>query len=391
MELTTRFYNYDFLTKEAVWAEDFAPNGTRVGEGDVMTRKRYAHTLEALAAGGPEVLYQGALANATVQALRKTNGTMTMEDLANYRVVSRKPVNIEYKGYRVYACGTPSSGTVALSVMKILEGYDDSGQSEHLSTHRMDEAIRFGYGKRASLGDPDFVDLDTFQAQMLSNSYAAETRAKISDKHTLNISDYDPAGFEDHESHGTSHVVTTDASGMAASLTTTVNLFFGSKVMVPETGVIMNDEMADYSVPNISNVFGYYPSPVNYVRPNKRSLSSIAPIMADFANGTLFAVLGASGGSRIITTVVQNALHILDGGMDVHQALRQPRLHDQLLPNLVTFEWNYNNSTVESMRKRGHNITWGSAGSSAQAIIIQDGGFKAAGEPRQNDSAGLTA
>lgn len=392
MVLTTRFYGYDFLSEDAAWAEDFAPNGTRVGEGDIMTRKRYAHTLEAIAAGGPDVFYKGALAKATVQALRKTNGTMTLEDLADYNVVSRKPVNIDYKKYRVFGCGAPSSGTVALSVLKILEGYENFADSDHLSTHRMDEAIRFGYGKRASLGDPDFVEsLDAFQAEMLNRTYAAEIRARISDKHTLNISDYDPDGFEDHESHGTSHIVVADASGMAASLTTTVNLFFGSRVMVPETGVIMNDEMADFSVPNISNVFGYYPSPANYVHPNKRSLSSIAPIMAEFANGTLFAVLGASGGSRIITTVVQNALHILDRGMTAHEAVRQPRLHDQLLPNLVTFESDYDNATVEFMRQRGHNVTRGLAGSSAQAIRIEDGVFEAAGEPRQNDSAGLTS
>jgi len=391
MELTTAFYNYDFLSKDAAWAEDFAPNGTRLGEGDIMTRRRYAHTLEAIAVGGPEVFYKGALANATVQTLRKSNGTMTMEDLADYQVVSRKAVSINYRGYRVHSCGAPSSGTVALSVLKTLEGYGNFAQDESLSTHRMDEAVRFGYGKRASLGDPDFVEnLVAFQAEMLNKTYAAETRARISDNHTLNISDYDPNGFEDHESHGTSHVVTADASGMAASLTTTVNLFFGSRVMVPESGVIMNDEMADFCLPNISNVFGYYPSPANYVRPNKRSMSSIAPIMAEFANGTLFAVLGASGGSRIITTVIQNALHILDRGMTVGEAVRQPRLHDQLLPNLVTFEWNYDNATVESMRKRGHNVTWGLAGSSAQGIRIENGIFEAAGEPRQNDSAGIS-
>lgn len=112
--------------------------------------------------------------------------------------------------------------------------------------------------------------------------------------------------------------------------------------------------------------------------------------MAEFANGTLFAVLGASGGSRIITTVVQNALSILDHGMSVHEAVKQPRLHDQLLPNQVTFEYNYDNATVEDMRRRGHNVTWGPAGSSVQAIRIQDGTFEAAGEPRQHDSAGLT-
>ena len=359
-----------------------------------MTRKRYAHTLEAIAVAGPDAFYTGRLAEATILAMHETNGSMTMEDLASYKVVTRAPLAINYKGYSLQGCGAPASGAVALSVMKILEGYEDFGQSDtvNLSTHRLDEAIRFGYGKRASLGDPDFVDgITTYEAGMLNQTFANDIRARISDKHTLNVSDYDPDGFESHENHGTSHVVTADASGMAISMTSTVNLFFGSRVMVPETGVIMNNEMADFSVPNISNVFGYYPSPANYVRPNKRSMSSITPIMAEFANGTLFAVFGASGGSRIITTVVQTALNILDRKMKVHDALRQPRLHDQLLPNQVSFEWDFDNSTVEYMVGRGHNVTWGSAGSSSQAIVIIDGHFEAAGEPRQTDSAGLTA
>lgn len=394
MALTTKYYGYDFLSKEPTWATDFAPNGTRVGAGDIMTRKRYAHTLEAIAVAGPDAFYRGQLAEATIRALHETNGSMTMEDLANYKISSRTPVNIDYKGFRLHGCGAPASGAVALSVIKVLEGYEDFEQSHtmNLSTHRLDEAIRFGYGKRASLGDPDFVDgITAYEAGMLNQTFADETRARISDKHTLNVSDYDPEGFESHENHGTSHIVTADASGMAISMTTTVNLFFGSGVMVPETGVIMNDEMADFSVPNISNVFGYYPSPANYIRPNKRSMSSITPIMAEFVNGTLFAVLGASGGSRIITTVVQTALNILERKMTAHEALKQPRLHDQLLPNQVTFEWDYDNSTIDYMVGRSHNVTWGPAGSSSQAIRITNGQFEAAGEPRQDDSAGLTA
>lgn len=394
MHVTTSYYGYDFLSKEPTWAEDFAPNGTRVGVGDVMTRKRYAHTLERIAAGGPDAFYSGPVAEATVRALQKTNGSMTMEDLANYAVVSRIPVMIDYKSFRLHGCGAPASGAVALSIMKILEGYEDFGQSHtsNLSIHRLDEAIRFGYGKRASLGDPDFVDgITVSEAMILNQTFADETRAKISDKHTLNVSDYNPDGFESHENHGTSHIVTADESGMAISMTTTINLFFGSGVMVPETGVIMNNQMADFSVPNISNVFGYYPSPANYVRPNKRPMSSMSPIMAEFSNGTLFAVFGASGGSRIITAVVQTALNLLDRKMSVYEALKEPRLHDQLLPNQVTFEWDYDNSTVEYMIGRNHNVTWGLAGSSSQAARIINGRFEAAGEPRQVDSAGLTA
>ena len=147
MDLVTEYTGDDFLSKDPSWAEDFAPNGTRVGEGDIVTRRRYARTLDAIATEGPQVFYKSALAAATVRALRQRNGTITMEDMANYNVVSRRPASIEYKGFRVHACGAPASGAVALSVLKILEGYSDMEQSEHLSTHRMDEAIRFGYGK----------------------------------------------------------------------------------------------------------------------------------------------------------------------------------------------------------------------------------------------------
>ena len=394
MDSGTRFFGYDFLTKDPTWAEDFAPNGTRVGTGDTMTRKRYAYTLEALAVGGPVAFYKGELAAATIRAIHGANGTMTMEDLAKYDIVSKPPVSSDYKGFRLHGCGAPASGAVALSVMKILEGYEDFAKTNtmHLSTHRLDEAIRFGYGRRASLGDPDFVnDITNYEARILNQTFAEKIRNRISDKHTLNVSDYDPEGFESHENHGTSHIVTADASGLAISLTTTVNLFFGSRVMVPETGVIMNNEMGDFSIPNISNVFGYYPSPANYVRPNKRPMSSITPIMAEYANGTLFAILGASGGSRIITAVIQIALNILERKMTVHEALKEPRLHDQLLPNQVSFEWDYDNLTVDYMVGRYHNVTWGVAGCSSQAISITNGHFEAAGEPRQEDSAGLTA
>ena len=357
-----------------------------------MTRSRYAHTLEAIALQGPEAFYHGPLAEAMVQALRKSNGTMIANDLETYEVVSRAPVAIDYRGLKLRACGAPASGGIVLSVMKVLETYNDLEEDEELRTHRIDEAIRFGYGKRASFGDPDFItEMAILESEILNRSYALHTKARISDKHTLQVAEYDPDGFESLGGHGTSHVVTADASGMAISLTTTVNLFFGSRVIVPETGVIMNDTMNDFSLPNNSNVFGYRPSPANYIRPRKRSMSSIAPMMAEFANGTLFAILGASGGSRIITTVIQNALNVLDRNMTVHEAVKQPRFHDQLLPNQINFEWSYDNKTVDSMKQRGHNVTWGPAGSSAQAIRIVNGHFEAAGEPRQDHSAGLTA
>ena len=389
--------DYDFLAKDQNWAIDFAPNGTRLGLGDTIYRKRYADTLEKLALEGAGAFYTGPIADATIRAIQASNGTMTAEDLYDYTVVSRPAIEITYRGFNIHGCGAPASGAVALNVLKTLEGYEDWGKPEmlNLSTHRLDEAMRFGYGKRTELGDPDFLDgLYEFEANMIDATSAAAIRARISDQHTQNVSAYDPNGFESAETHGTSHIVTADSSGLAASLTTTINLLFGSRVLVPETGIIMNNEMNDFSIPHVRNAFGYVPTPANYIRPHKRSLSSITPLIVEHSsNRSLFAVLGAAGGSRIITATIQNALDVIDRNMTAHEALARPRLHDQLIPNQAFFEWDYDNSTVQFMKERGHNVTWvPPVYSSAQALKVSPNGtFEAAGEPRQKDSAGLTA
>ena len=255
----------------------------------------------------------------------------------------------------------------------------------------MDEAIRFAYGERTDLGDPDFVaNMSRYQQEILSAETASIIRSKISDQHTLNVTAYDPDGIESLETPGTSAVVTADADGMAISLTTTVNLLFGSQLMIPETGVIMNNEMNDFSIPGSSNAFGYIPSPANYIRPGKRPLSSISPTIVETANGTLYYVIGAAGGSRIITATLQNIIHVLDQNMTALEALAQPRLHDQLIPNQVSFEYAYDNETVAYMKNLGHNVTWIAPGqSTAQGIIrLPNGTFQAAGEPRQLNSGG---
>ena len=188
----------DFLTSDPNWAIDFAPNGTRVGLNDTMTRKRYADTLEAISAHGAAAFYTGPIANATIQALQAANGTMTLEDLRNYSVAIRQPAQITYRDFKLTACSAPSSGEVALSVMKTVEGYDGFGEPSmlNLSTHRLDEAMRFAYGERANLGDPLFVEgLDEYQAEMLNETTAIRVRSEISDFHTLNVSEYSPTGL----------------------------------------------------------------------------------------------------------------------------------------------------------------------------------------------------
>lgn len=193
-------------------------------------------------------------------------------------------------------------------------------------------------------------------------------------------------------SNGTSAVVAADHTGMAITITSTVNLLFGSKLMIPETGVIMNNEMNDFSVPNSTNAFGYVASPANFIRPGKRPLSSISPVIVErLSSSSLYFVHGAAGGSRIITATIQNLWHVLDQGLTPAQTLAKPRFHDQLIPNQISFEYLYDNETVAFMQSRGHNVTRVAPGqSSAQALRrLLNGTFEAAGEPRQIAAAGI--
>ncbi|KAI2467594.1 gamma-glutamyltranspeptidase [Annulohypoxylon bovei var. microspora] len=387
--------NGSFLTDDPAWAIDFAPHGYRVKLGETMTRKRYADTLETIGKEGADAFYNGAIANATIATLSKAGGTMTLEDLKNYTVAIRQPAKINYRGYKLTSISAPSSGVVALSALKIVDGYEGFGNPAliNLTTHRLDEAMKFAYGQRTKLGDPSFVEgLDKYQEEMLSDATAAEVRSKISDFTTQsNVSYYDPEGLESLETPGTSHIVAADHTGLAISITTTVNLLFGSQLIVPETGVIMNDEMNDFSIPNSSNAFGYIPSPVNYVRPGKRPLSSISGTIVESADGKLYFVIGSAGGSRIITATIQNIHHVLDQNMTTAQALAEPRLHDQLVPTQISFEYAYDNSTVAYMKSLGNNVTWvAPGGSTAQGLrLLPNGTFEAAGEPRQHNSGGF--
>jgi len=234
-----------YLTDDVTWALDFAPNGTRLGLGDIITRKRYANTLESVAEHGPDVFYKGAIANATITALKKSNGTMTLGDLANYTVAIRPYSNITYRGYKIYSGSAPSGGAVVLSTMKVVEGYDMSTPSQlNLSTHYLDEAMRFAYGQRTLLGDPIFFpNLTAYQEKMVSEKTALEVREKIKPDSTLNSTEYNPSNYGILTDDGTSATVASDKSGLTIAMTSTINTLFGSQLMVPETGVIMNNEM----------------------------------------------------------------------------------------------------------------------------------------------------
>lgn len=383
-----------FLTDNPSWALDFAPNGYRLKLGETITRKRYANTLETIAQEGADAFYGGAIGNATVAALQAQGGTVTLQDLQDYEVALRETVHIDYRGYKLTSSNAPSSGVVALSVLNTVNGYSgfDDPSQVNISTHRLDEAMRWAYGQRTELGDPSFVDgLEEYTLGMISAETGDEIRSKISDERTYTLDYYNPEGLEVLDTPGTAHIATADANGMAVSLTTTVNLLFGSKLIVPETGVIMNNEMNDFSIPGVTNSFGFLPSPANFVRPGKRPLSSISPIIAETPDGRLLFAVGAAGGSRIITSSLLTAMNLIDGDMSIAEAVAEPRLHDQLSPEVSTFEYAYDNETVAFLEEIGHNVSWVAPGQSAvQGVaLLANGTFAAAGEPRQKNSGGF--
>ncbi|KFG81769.1 hypothetical protein MANI_118548 [Metarhizium anisopliae] len=401
----------NFLVEDPNWAQDFAPNGSSAQTltchtfayeytgsllqvGEIMTRKRYANTLEKIANQGSKVFYTGELAETLVNYIQQTNGTLTLSDFKNYKVISRPVKNVTYRGLHLYTIGTPASGSITLNILKIMEQFDVADSKDtNLTSHRFVEAMRFGYGARAELGDPAFVEgLDEYEAHLLDEVHAKQIRERISDKQTLPVREYNPKGVALPESHGTSHIVTADRSGMATSLTTTVNLLFGAQIMDPSSGIILNNEMNDFSIPGIPNEFGFQPSVANFIRPGKRPLSSVTPVIAAFPDGKLFATVGAAGGSRIISSTTSALWHTIEQGMTMKEALREPRLHDQVMPNILLLEYGFDAETAAGLGERKHNITWVRPGLSAVQGIrrLRDGSFEAASEPRQKNSGGFT-
>ncbi|KAK5634214.1 hypothetical protein RRF57_009929 [Xylaria bambusicola] len=414
MEFGVGAAGWNFLVEDPSWAQDFAPGGmilsspdatccfaniytgTLVKLGDTMYRKRYAKTLQRVAEDGADVFYTGDMAEDTISTIQSSNGTMTLADLAEYKVIARQPVNITYRGYTIYTSGAPTSGAVSLSTLKTMEGYHDKADA-NLTMHRFDEAMRFAYGARQGLGDPAFVEqTHKLENHMLDASNAVTTRSHILDNSTQPVENYAPGKIYTTPGEGTSHITTADGSGMAVSSTTTVNLLFGNLQMVPSTGIILNNEMNDFSIPGVRNEFGFEPAAANFIRAGKRPLSSITPLMIARADGTgdaeqLFAVVGAAGGSRIISSTTQVAWRVL-GNFTMAEAIALPRVHDQLMPNTAVLEAGFDAGMAASLADRGHNITWVDlAASSVQGVRVgSDGVFEAASETRQVSSGGLT-
>ncbi|KAF9074615.1 gamma-glutamyltranspeptidase [Rhodocollybia butyracea] len=404
VDLAAALQGFDFITEDAIWAESYAPNGTILGEGDICHRKRYANTLETIAKRGVDTFYNGEIAVNIASTVYQNNGILTTADLSNYTAIIRQPRNITYRNTRIFSTVAPSSGTVVLSALKIFEGFDDFNVSDsnpaiNLTTHRLVEATRFAYGQRTEFGDPAFTpNVTELEAYFLTDAVANQVRGKIVDNATFPITYYNPENYQVLIDNGTSHMAVIDKDGMSVSLTTTVNNFWGSSLMTAD-GVILNDEMGDFSSPGENNDFGFSPSPVNFIAGGKRPQSSISSSIAeDLETGEIIIATGSAGGSRIITATLQHLYHHIDQGLNSTLCVHHSRWHDQLDGNTY-FEFKsenvgiagYDNRTVAFFRDMGYNITYESTtGSTGHVVIRQPNGtIEAANDPRKAAGAGL--
>ncbi|KAF8587807.1 gamma-glutamyltranspeptidase [Ramaria rubella] len=395
--------SFTFLKDDSLWAEVYAPNGTLLKQGDTCYRKRYADTLEKISEHGADYFYSGKMAANTAEAALSRGGILTTSDLANYTAIIRKPANITYRNHRIFSTIAPSSGAVVLSALKIFEGYPaDASETDpaiNLTTHRLIQATRFGYAQRTNFGDPAFTaNVSTLEAEFLLESTAAAVRARIIDTHNFDDDYYNINNYIVLNDHGTSHLAAADSSGMAVSLTTTVNLSWGSQIMTAD-GVILNDEMDDFSTPGETNSFGFAASPANLISPFKRPQSSISSsIVEDLSTGEFRMATGAAGGSRIITTTLQNLYHFLDQGLNATATVRQGRWHDQLT-NVTFFELpapqiglaGFSNTTIAFLASINYNVTFEDALELSEGNIISrgsDGILVAVSDPRSISGKG---
>jgi gamma-glutamyltranspeptidase / glutathione hydrolase len=307
----------------------FRPGGVTPAVGSRLVQADLARTLAAIADGGAEAFYAGRLAEAIVAGARAAGGVLTTADLAACRPLWREPVRGAYRGVEVWSMPPPSSGGVVLvEMLNVLSGRDlaAAGWGAAETWRCLAGAMRLAFADRARwLGDPDFCPVPV--ARLTSSGYADSQRARLDAAFSAPAAAGAPA-----ESPHTTHLSVIDGAGNAVSATLTINLSFGSGVIAPGTGVILNDEMDDFSAqPGAPNYFGLVGGAANAIAPGKRPLSSMAPTIV-LRDGRPWLVLGSPGGSRIITAVLQVLVNVVDFGLDLEMAVRAPRIHQQWSP-----------------------------------------------------------
>ncbi|SFJ25826.1 gamma-glutamyltransferase 1 Threonine peptidase. MEROPS family T03 [Phyllobacterium sp. CL33Tsu] len=375
------------LAKDKTAAAVFLkPDGKTYSIGETLIQSDLAATLSAISEKGPDAFYKGATADAIVKASEAGGGVLAKADFEQYSVRELEPVKCNYRGYDIVSSPPPSSGGVIIcEILNILEGYPLGylGYGSAETVHTMVEAMRYAYVDRnTTLGDPDFVDNPV--SKLLDKKYAEEIRDKISPFKAGVSQKLMPKGFG--ESKETTHYSIVDDEGNAVAVTYTLNGSFGAGVMAPGTGVLLNNEMDDFtSKPGSPNLYGLVQGEANAIEPKKTPLSSMSPTIVS-KDGKPFMVIGSPGGARIITITLEAIVNVIDHGMNIQEAIDAPRIHHQWLPDRVYMEpYALSSDTRKLLVEMGHDVNidkdwtiWGEAAGilvgGASLSQIEEGG-----------------
>lgn len=362
----------------------FRPDGSVLQPGDRLVQSDLADTLETIAREGPGGFYRGPVAQKIARAANAAGGIMTTEDLAQYEAVERKPVRGTYHEYDIYSVPPPSSGGVHLiQMLNILDGFDlaplgpASGQAAHIRV----EAMKLAYADRAQyLGDPDYTKIPV--GGLISKAYAAQLRKQIDPEKARPSKTIKPGTPVPLEGNHTTHYSIVDKDGNAVANTYTLNLRYGIGLVAEGTGVFLNDELDDFAAKKgAPNAFGLVGGAANAPGPGKRPLSSMTPAFV-MKGGKLVLVTGSPGGSRIITTVMNVIVNLIDYKMPLAEAVAAPRIHHQWMPDEVRVEPDVPPDTVWLLQRRGDKVIPAEPWGAAHSILITDTGLQGVADPR---------
>ncbi len=361
------------VLKQFAAARDlFLPAGSAIKVGDILVQKELAWTLKQIAERGRDGFYKGEVARRILAEIKRGGGILSQQDLDAYQVLERQVAHGTYRDHRIVSMPPPSSGGVHIvQMLNMLESYDVKkfGFGTPDGIHILTEVMRRAFADRAKyLGDPDFVEIPV--AGLTSKAYAKQLSATInlqSATPSKALAASDPKAFE---SPSTTHLSVVDQDGNAVASTQTINYSFGSCVVAAGTGIVLNDEMDDFSIkPGVPNAYGLVGSEANAVAARKTPLSSMSPTMVFDKSGKLQLVAGSPGGPRIITATLQTIINVIDHRMALPQAVQAHRIHHQWLPDKLRIEENgFSQKTIDELRRRGHDIVQQGAIGDVQAI-----------------------
>ncbi len=350
----------------------YKPDGGFYQPGEQLKRPDLARTLELIAKFGAEGFYKGKTAQKIAAAVQAADGMITVSDMAAYKSVIRAPIKGTYRGYDIRSMPPPSSGGVHIvQILNTLEGYPiaDLGANSAQTIHLMAEAMKQAYADRATyLGDADFVDVPV--KALTDKQYASDIRSQIDLDRARPANEIKASVLTPYESNQTTHFSVMDRFGNAVSNTYTLNFSFGSGIVATGTGVLMNNEMDDFSAKSgVPNAYGLIGGDANAVAPRKRPLSSMSPTIV-LKGGKVFLVTGSPGGSRIITTTLQIIMNVIDHKMNIAEATQAPRIHHQWLPDELRMEEGISADTKAILSAKGHEVVTKRTMGATQSIMV---------------------